>query len=107
MAFLAGCGSQNQVYNIADVTKPEAITLKKVKSQGDIHYLTVVGTGHLEGTGEITLILNGKPYKTESLSGDVQFTWAGEWYSDSAKLEFKPTAAKSGELSMQYKFKDM
>lgn len=33
MAFLAGCCGHNQVYNIADVTKPETIMLKKVKSQ--------------------------------------------------------------------------
>ena len=103
--FLAGCGQRNQGYKITDVTKPETIILKKLKSQDRIHYLTIVGTGNIEGAGEITLMLNGKPYKTESLSGAVQFNWAGDWYSDSAKIEYKPTSVKSGKLNLQYHFK--
>jgi hypothetical protein len=107
MTFLVGCSGNNQEYNIADVTKPETIMLKKVSSQGNIYSMTVVGRGYLDGTAEIVLILNGKPYKTESLSGDVDFSWGGDWYSDSAKVEYKPSSVKSGNLSLKYKFEDI
>ena len=107
IALLAGCSGNSQEYNIADVTKPETITLQKVRSQGNIHSITVVGKGHLDGSATIVLILNRKPYKTESLSGDVGFSWGGDWYSESAKIEYQPSSVKSGKLSLQYKFKDI
>ena len=107
IAILVGCSGNNQAYNIADVTKSETITLKKISSQGNINSMTVVGKGHLDGTAEIVLIVNGKPYKTGSLSGDVDFRWGSDWYSDSAQIEYKPSSVKSGNLSLQYKFEDI
>lgn len=119
LAFAAGCGSRNQTHAIADVTNSETIILKKAGSQGPIHYMNVVGKGMLEGTAEIVLILNDKPYKTEKLSGTVDFQWSGEWYSDSATIEYKvimspvpermdlyTSSVKSGSLNLQYHFKD-
>ena len=107
LATVAGCSRGKQTHTIADVAKAETITLQKGSSQGDIHYMTVVGKGYLDGTAEIVLILDGKPYKTEKLSGDVAFEWSGDWYSNSARIEYKPSSVKSGSLSLQYTFKDM
>ncbi len=107
LVVVIGCGVVKQTHSVADVTKPETITLKKQSSQGSIHSMSVVGKGHLDGTAEIVLILNGKPYKTEHLSGDVDFQWGGDWYSDSAKIEYKPSSVKNGHLSLQYKFEDI
>jgi hypothetical protein len=108
LVLLVGCGVKKQTHPIADVTKPETITLKKTTSQGNIYSMTVVGKGHLDGTAEIVLILNGKPFETENLSGEVHFIWAGDWYSDSAQIEYKPSSSvKSGNLSLQYWFEDI
>ena len=107
LAFLMGCSENYQRYNIADVTKPETIKLKKASSQGNIYSLTVVGKGYLDGTAEIVLFLNGEPYKTENLSKDTSFKWLGDWYSDSAKIEYNPSSVKRGNLSLQYKFEDI
>lgn len=104
LVFLMGCSDNTQTYNVADVTRPGIITLKKTDSQGDVHSMTVVGKGHLDGVAEIVLILNEKPYKTESISGDIDFTWGGDWYSKSAQVEYTPSLVKSGYLSLQYKF---
>jgi len=127
LALATGCGSRNQTHTIADVTKPETIILKKAASLDAIHYINIVGKGTLEGAAEITLILNGKPYRTEKLSGTVDFQWSGEWYSDSATIEYKvimspvpekvkfgewigmdlyTSSVKSGSLNLQYHFKD-
>lgn len=107
LAFLMGCGGNKQTYNVADVTKSETIELKKASSQGNIHSITVVGKGRIDGAAEIVLILNGKPYKTESILGDVNFSWGGDWYSDYAKIDYKPSSVKSGNLSLQYEFNDL
>ncbi len=107
LSTVAGCSRGKPTHTIADVAKAETITLQKGSSQGDIHYMTVVGTGYLDGTAEIVLILDGKPYKTEKLSGDVAFEWSGDWYSNSASIEYNPASVKSGSLSLQYTFKDM
>jgi hypothetical protein len=105
--FLISCIGCKQKYNIADVTKPEAITIKKDNSQGNIHRLQVVGKGYIEGTANIVLIENGKPYKSESLSGEVNFVWDGDWYYVSAQIEYDPNLVKSGTLDLEYKFYDL
>jgi len=106
---LIGCGVAERTHSVADVTKPQTITLNKESSQGGIVSFIVVAQGHLDGAAEIVLIHadSGKPYRTEHLSGDVDFRWGGEWYSDSAKIEYKPSSVKSGHLSLQYRFEEI
>lgn len=107
LVFLAGCGTSKQTYTIPDITKHSIITLKKLPSQGNIHSITVTGKGHIDGNAKIVLILNGKPYKTETLSGDIDFKWCGDWYSDSATIEYKPSSIKRGYLNLEYNFDDL
>lgn len=106
LGTLAGCRGGRQTHAIADAAKAETIMLQKGKSQGHIHSLSVVCRGYLDGTAELVLMLNGKPCKSEKLSGDVDFQWRNDWYSNSARIEYKPTSVKSGSLSIQYEFKD-
>jgi len=107
LAFVFGCSQGKQTHSIADVTKSEIVVLNKLSSQGNIIGISIVGNGHLDGSAEILLILNGKPYKTEIISGNVKFQWGGDWYSDSATIEYKPSSVAGGHLSLQYKFKDI
>ena len=106
LGTLAGCRVGRQKHTIADAAKPETIMLQKGKSQGHIHSLTVVCKGYIVGTAELVLMLDGKAYKSEKLSGDVDFQWRNDWYYNAARIEYKPTSVKSGSLSIQYKFKD-
>jgi hypothetical protein len=107
LAGVVGCSQNKQTLSIADVTKSKTIVLNKLSNQGNIHGISIVGNGHLDGSAEIFLILNGKSYKVETLSGDVNFKWGGDWYSDSATVEYKPSSVKSGHLKLQYDFKDV
>ena len=107
LVLLVGCGTGKQTYTIPDITKQSTITLRKLPSQGNIHSITVTGKGHIDGNAKIVLIVSGKPYKTESLSGDIDFKWGGDWYSDSATIEYKPTSIKSGYLNLRYNFDDL
>jgi hypothetical protein len=107
LTLLSGCDGNRQEYHISTPAKPETIILKKVSSQGNIHSIEIVGSGYLDGTAEIVLILNEKPYITEKLSGKIDFNWNSDWYSDSATIEYKPSSVKNGKLQLQYKFKDI
>jgi hypothetical protein len=104
---LSGCGVRNRAHDVADVTKPETLILTKSSGQGPIYSLTVIGSGKIHGTAEITLILNGGPYKTETLSGSVKSRWGGDWYSDQAEIQYTPTSVTGGNLTLKYKFSDL
>jgi hypothetical protein len=103
-SILAGCGIGYRHHDVADVKKTETILLAKRPSQGPIASLTVEGSGRIDGAAEIVLILNGGPYKTESLSGPVKFQWGGDWYADDAEIRYSPTSATGGTLRLRYRF---
>jgi len=106
-AFVSGCGSGTRTVDVKDVTKSETITLKKDQGQGAIYSITVKGEGKIDGNAEIALILNGGPYKTERLSGPVDFRWGGDWYSDRAEIIYTPISTTGGSLWLSYKFNDI
>ena len=106
IGLLTGCGLGHRTQPVTDVTKAETITLKKNTGQGHIYYLTITGSGEIQGTAEISLIENGKPYRTEKLSGPVKFEWKGDWYSDTAEIRYEPKSVTGGNLRLEYRFKD-
>jgi len=112
MALLALLGAlifpraSKQEYRVADVTKPETITLTKESGQGNIHSFSITGSGQIDGNATITIFLNGKPYKIEQLSDRVHFHWGGDWYSDSAEIKYEPLSVKVGSLVLKYRFSD-
>lgn len=106
VALVAGCGSGGRTHDLADVTQSETIVLKKSTGQGAIHSLTLRGSGEIHGDAEITLILNGGPYKTEKLSGKIDFRWDGDWYSDEAEIRYTPKSVTGGSLKLKHEFHD-
>ena len=105
-ALVSGCGIGSHTHNVANVTKSETIILNKNPRQGLIHSLSITGHGKISGNAEIVLILNGGPYKIETLSGSVDFRWGGDWYSDQAEIRYTPTSVTGGSLRLKYKFND-
>ena len=103
--LLSGCGG-TRTYDVVDVTKAETIVLKKASGQGPVHSLSVTGSGEIQGDAEISLILNGGQYKTEKMSGKVDFRWGGDWYSDHAEIRYTPTSVTGGSLKLNYEFND-
>ena len=106
VAVISGCSLGSRTHNLADVTKPEAIVLKKKPGQGPVYSFSVVGHGKINGNAEISLILNGGPYKTEKLSDKVNFRWGGDWYSDQAEIRYAPGTITGGTVRLKYKFND-
>jgi hypothetical protein len=63
--------------------------------------------GKLEGEAQLVLMLNGAPYKSERMKGKVNFTWGGDWYSDSIELRYQPINVTAGHLVIAYTFADL
>lgn len=105
--LLTGCGINMQTYQIPDVTKAETITLSKNNGQRNIHGITIIAKGNIDGKATISLILNDGPYKTEKLSGNIDFKWGGDWYSDSIEIRYEPIFLISGSLKLKYRFEDI
>ena len=104
--LLSGCGQTYRTYTINDPTQDEIITLTKMPEQDGIYSWTVKFTGEIEGEATISVMLNEEPYLTEELSGEVDFQWSGDWYSDQAEILYTPTSVTDGTLSLEYRFYD-
>lgn len=42
--------------------------------------------------------------ETELMEGKVDFTWYGDWFSDTAEIKYEPIQVKDGELVIDYLF---
>jgi hypothetical protein len=91
---------------VRDVRKPETIVLKKGSNQGHIVSIHIHCFGEIIGDATICLMHGDEAYRTEKLTGTVNFTWGGEWYTDSAEIRYQPGDVKSGHLSITYDFSD-
>ena len=106
VAVISGCSIGSRTHDVADVKKAEVIVLTKKPGQGAVHSLSVVGHGEIDGNATISLILHGGPYKTEDLSGKVEFRWGGDWYSDQAEVRYTSGTVAGGKLRLKYKFNE-
>ena len=104
--FIYSCFGGSQYYEIKDITNPEVVILKKEIKQGNIHAITISGTGQISGEAKIILILNGASYNSEDISGKVSFNWGGDWYSDTAEIRYDPVSVIDGQLSIKFRFHD-
>lgn len=105
LIVLSGCGGARS-QSIANVAQAQTIILAKRPGQGAIHSLSVTGSGKLQGRAEITLLLDGQPHTTETLSGDVDFRWQSDWYADQAEIRYTPFSVAGGSLELTYTFSD-
>ena len=101
--FLSSCTQYDQEIIITNITESQELILKANKN-GNAHSIHIHGAGHIKGNAEIILMLNGNPYKTESLSGNVNFKWAGDWYSNNATVIYKAENVTEGNLLLEYNF---
>ena len=84
--------------------RQERLLLSSKHKSDTVHGIRIKGFGNIEGRASISLILNGKPYRTEALSGEVDFYWSGDWYSDTAEILYQPADVASGTVTLRYEF---
>ena len=92
---------------IPDVTTSSEITLHGKSLQRRIYSLDVVGLGNIDGNAEISLVLNGEPYKSVSLHGHVRFVLSTNWSSATAVVRYSAVSVKGGSLILRYRFNDL
>jgi len=100
---LTSCVKYNQKHIVNDLSKSQKIILQSNKS-ANVYSLTLNVTGNIKGYAEITLMLDGEPYKSEKIKDKVNFNWAGDWYSDKATIIYTTKNATDGKLVFKYKF---
>ncbi len=106
LVTLALCSSCTREMSVRDVSRDETLLLHKRGRQGHIHTLSIAAEGSVSGRGEVQLLLDGKPYRRETVQGPVRFDWQGDWYSDQAEVRYFAGTVSSGTLSFRYDFKD-
>ena len=92
---------------VGDVRHAETLVLGKGSSAGHTYALSIRGSGQIDGHATISLLLDGKPYKVEKLSGAVDFKWGGEWYADTAEVRYEPDGVRSGDVVLRYNFEKL
>ena len=101
------CGLHEMSADLEDVSSREVIVIRKDVCQEHIHRLEIRVAGELDGKGELSLILNRKPYVTLELSGkfDIKM-YEGDWYSDTARIVYEPDGVTKGTVKLIYQFFD-
>lgn len=89
---------------VRDVRQSETIILRNRDTSEFVHSLTIRGSGEIDGTGEISLLLKGNPYKFAQVNGTVDFDWIGDWYGESAEVRYEPRDVRSGRIVLHYQF---
>lgn len=104
---LSRCHIYEQKVEIENAAVSDTLVLKKNSAQQHIHKLTIWVRGELDGNASLSLMLDGKLYLTEKLSGKFDHKmYSTDWYSDSAELVYKPTGVKNGSVKLIYTFFD-
>jgi len=68
--------------------------------------LLIMGKGYLNGQARIALLLDGKVYQTETLSGNVKFQWRKQWQNNRAIIRYQPLSVTDGNLKFSVTFLD-
>lgn len=94
-----------QDIEINDVTKPQTFELRKGRS-GYVYALDYRASGQLDGEAELILHIDGGlNYETMPLSGKVNVSRGGDYYADTAILEYRPHSVRGGNLQITYLFR--
>jgi hypothetical protein len=89
---------------VKDVCQPETLVIGRATGSPYTHGITIRGSGYIDGEATISLLLHGQPYQSAKLSGNVDFRWGGEWYSETAEIRYEPVNVRSGKVVLHYRF---
>ena len=104
--LLASCAKYDQKYIVKNASESQTIVLKN-NNKANVNSIHISGSGYLKGKAQIVLMLNEKPYKTEKITGNVNFKWSGDWYSEEATIIYTATNVTEGNLVIEYNFESI
>ena len=103
---ISGCTPKSQTTTPSDVSLAETLRLKALPNQRHVHSMQIQGFGTVDGDAKIELMLDGKAYKSEAVSGDFSFSWQMDWYADEAEVRYLPEKVTTGKVKLTYRFYD-
>lgn len=100
---VVGCGRENvpRTVSIPDVTKSNGVQLAKT-SRGLVSGIEVQVRGRIDGKASIW-IGDAKAERLEP--GSVERTFYYDWFYPTAVVRYLPDGVRSGNLSVEYRFR--
>jgi hypothetical protein len=89
---------------VCDVRQAEILVLGEETGNPSTYAISIRGSGQIDGEATVSLLLNGRPNKVEKLRRMVDFQWGGDWYSETAKVQYEPSGVRSGKVVLHYNF---
>ncbi|MFT6221512.1 MAG: hypothetical protein ACJA0C_000915 [Candidatus Endobugula sp.] len=99
--ILSSCSWFGDEY-ILDLSTSTRFILQSNGSEFPSGY-TLRAEGYSTADGVIELMLNDTVYKAERVTGEVDFKWSGDWYSQDMKLVYRLQKSGKGTLKITYK----
>ena len=106
LLLILSCSKYDRRIIVPVFSKSQKIVLKSDNKE-NITSINIHISGHLDGEAKLVLMLNKKPYKTKIISGNIDFIWDGDWYSNSASIIYKPIDTAKGEIEITYEFNEI
>ncbi|GAB1488166.1 hypothetical protein MASR2M8_06110 [Opitutaceae bacterium] len=106
LLLLAGCREPDPHIMVTDVTQAERLSIGKIAGTGTVKQLRLHIEGQLNGSAQLTVLMEGQPYHVFNLSDAVDLTWSDKWPHDRARLAYTPGMVTSGSLRIKYRFVD-
>ncbi|MHC4157843.1 MAG: hypothetical protein ACYSSO_02065 [Planctomycetota bacterium] len=105
LAYYCKFMARSRITQIDDISQKTTILLSKNNGQGNIDAITILITGHIDGSATIHPHDGGEKYPTYHIkSGKINLKICGDWYTDECLLEYEPIDVNSGTLKIRYQF---
>ena len=104
LVFLISCSENYQMTTISydNLTKSQIFTLTS-KCGDKVVGIKIEAYGNSTGSSVIHLVLNDDEYKSETLDGEFEFKWSGDWYSDEAIIRYVADSGSTTNLTLSYR----
>jgi hypothetical protein len=105
--IFSGCRTQKtQLHQLSDLRENQQLLLRNKTLSKSTYGLLILGKGEIDGRARIALLLDGRVYKTEIISGKVQFQWREKWRNPHAIIRYQPLNVTEGNLRFSVTFLD-
>lgn len=93
-----------QEYLFTNLSHSQTVLLSKKPEQENPFAFELTAEGEISGTAEIQLLVDGKPFKQEHLSGKFKVTFQEDWFSPQMEVRYFASEKNVGTLKMSYAF---
>ena len=99
--WLSSCDYSDEEY-VLDLSKTSTFVLNAVNTE-PVSEFRLHAKGSSSAEGVLELLLEDTIYKTQKISGNVNFKWGGDWYHPNMKLIYRIQKNGKGTLKIKYK----